>query len=109
MKIKNITSRKRLISLFAIILTILVIVLLQISPAEIAAYSQQLYAKAMKFNMVLDKIERFYVDNRRAEELVEDAIHGMLSHLDPHSIYLSAESYRQFKEEFEGFYGIGIK
>lgn len=103
------TPHKRTLTILAIILVAFGVTLLQVSPAEIVAFSQQLYEKAMKFNMVLDKIERFYVDERRPEELVEDAIQGMLSNLDPHSIYLSAESYQQFKKEFEGYYGIGIK
>lgn len=109
MKYKLTSRRKQILSLLAIISLVLGFSLLQVSPSQIIAYTQQMYAKAMKFNMVLDKIERFYVDERQPEDLVEDAIQGMLTHLDPHTVYLSAKEYAEFKKELEGYYGIGIK
>lgn len=55
-----------------------------------------------------------YIANNYPEENMtkrtEDAIRGMLSHLDPHSIYLEPEISEQEQEAFSGkFEGIGIQ
>ena len=65
----------------------------------------------------LQKLNRFYrylngmyVDTVEMKPLVENAIRGMLSELDPHSVYLDAEEMRAQTEAFEGeFSGIGIE
>ena len=65
----------------------------------------------------LQKLNRFYryltgiyVDDVEMKPLVENAIRGMLSELDPHSVYLDAEEMRAQTEAFEGeFSGIGIE
>ena len=65
----------------------------------------------------LQKLNRFYrylngmyVDDVEMKPLVENAIRGMLSELDPHSVYLDAEEMRAQTEAFDGgFSGIGIE
>ena len=43
------------------------------------------------------------------EEMVEGAIDGLLTQLDPHSNFYNEERYRTMKEDQKGsFYGIGI-
>ena len=54
-------------------------------------------------------INRNYVERVDSAKLSEDAIEGMLKGLDPHSIYIDAESMRRVRENFEAsFEGIGI-
>lgn len=54
-------------------------------------------------------ILRGYVERVDAEKLSEDAIEGMLSGLDPHSVYISAREMERVREEFNStFEGIGI-
>ena len=54
-------------------------------------------------------INRNYVERVDSAQLSEDAIEGMLKGLDPHSIYIDAESMRRVRENFEAsFEGIGI-
>ncbi len=50
-----------------------------------------------------------YVERVDSAKLSEDAIEGMLKGLDPHSVYIDAESMRRVRENFEAsFEGIGI-
>ncbi|MEP0548395.1 MAG: S41 family peptidase [Rhodothermales bacterium] len=54
-------------------------------------------------------INRNYVERVDSAKLSADAIEGMLKGLDPHSIYIDAESMRRVRENFEAsFEGIGI-
>ncbi len=63
-----------------------------------------------KFSDVLSNIEKFYVDTVNTQKLVESAISGMLSDLDPHSVYLTEQQNSVEKERFEGsFQGIGVE
>lgn len=55
-------------------------------------------------------ISNLYVEPVETEDLVESAIRGMLSELDPHSTYLTAEEAEKSNEALQGnFDGIGIQ
>ena len=63
-----------------------------------------------KFKDVLSLAEKFYVDDVDTKKLVESAITGMLSDLDPHSVYIPARDIPRITEDFYGsFEGIGIE
>lgn len=63
-----------------------------------------------KFNRVIKVIESQYVDTVNSPLLVETAIKAMLKELDPHSSYLSAESFRRSSEALKGsFAGVGFQ
>lgn len=65
---------------------------------------------AQKFREVLGLVKNEYVDNVKADGLVEDAIQHMLSKLDPHSAYISAKDREEANEDLRGNYeGIGIE
>ena len=58
----------------------------------------------------LNHIERSYIEKKDRKELLEGAIQGMLSNLDPYSAYINRESFQQFQKHTEGhFGGIGIQ
>ena len=58
----------------------------------------------------IEKIKSDYVDDVKNKELVESAIDGMLSSLDPHSSFLNADSLKQMKIQTKGaFGGLGIE
>lgn len=62
-----------------------------------------------KLQASLDLIDAQYVDPVSTDSLVEALIPDLMSGLDPHSSYLTAEQRRSEREEMEGyFYGIGI-
>lgn len=61
------------------------------------------------FGQVLSLVQSQYVDPVDNQKLIKGAIDGMLSTLDPHSVYMPADRYEQFSENFKANYsGIGI-
>ncbi|MCH8980723.1 PDZ domain-containing protein [candidate division KSB1 bacterium] len=76
--------------------------------AELLAKSESFYAKIKIFTSVLETINRAYVDKRESDELLEDAIKGVLSNLDPHTVFLPADDFKNWNQNFEGYTGIGI-
>jgi carboxyl-terminal processing protease len=61
------------------------------------------------FTDVFNQIRRNYVEGAEDKKLLESAIRGMLSELDPHSSYISGEAYRDIRDSSEGQYeGIGV-
>lgn len=68
------------------------------------------YEQVKKFNDVLNRTARNYVDEVDSKKLTEAAIKGMLNELDPHSSYIPAESMEKVQENFQGsFEGIGVE
>ena len=62
------------------------------------------------FAEVLDRIKAAYVEPVSDKTLLENAIKGMLSNLDPHSAYLDPEAFRELQESTSGeFGGLGIE
>jgi carboxyl-terminal processing protease len=59
---------------------------------------------------VLAYIQNGYVDEVSEKELVQAAVEGMVSRLDPHSMVLRPEAYRSMRDETTGeFDGVGIE
>jgi carboxyl-terminal processing protease len=66
--------------------------------------------QARLFAEVLDRVKHDYVEQLDDAELLESAIRGMVSDLDPHSEYLDAGEYRDIRISTTGSYtGIGIE
>lgn len=62
------------------------------------------------FTEIFGRIKRDYVEPVSDKKLLEDAVRGMLSGLDPHSAYLVPEEYQELKEGTTGqFGGLGIE
>ncbi len=62
------------------------------------------------FSEVYGRIRQDYVEPVTDDKLLEDAIRGMLSGLDPHSAYLDQEQYNELKVGTTGqFGGLGIE
>ena len=78
--------------------------------ARVGTGDQDFYAPLETFSQVLYRVQHNYVEDRPAEELMEGAIEGMLSTLDPFSLYLNPEEYKAFQEDTRGqYYGIGVQ
>lgn len=74
------------------------------------AASSETYRQLDLFGRVFERVRTDYVEEPEDEALVESAINGMLSALDPHSSYLSAKSYRDMQVQTRGeFGGLGIE
>jgi carboxyl-terminal processing protease len=62
------------------------------------------------FRDVLKQVEKSYVEPVTSDELVRDALKGMLTRLDPHSDYMDQEQYQQMTAVTRGqFGGIGVE
>ena len=63
-----------------------------------------------KLNIAEISINNLYVDDVDENKLVEDAIRGMLSKLDPHSSYMTPKEVKDANEPLSGnFEGIGVQ
>ena len=73
------------------------------------ASSQDIQSQAIKFGKLLRLVDAFYVDTTNIGKLTEKAISGLLSELDPHSLYISKDEVEDMNQPLEGnFEGIGI-
>lgn len=62
------------------------------------------------FGEVMERAKLNYVEEVSDKKLIESAINGMLTSLDPHSSYLDAESFNYMSEQTKGkFGGLGIE
>ncbi len=67
------------------------------------------YEKLKIFAKVMAIIEHDYVDNVSEVKLINDAIKGMVSSLDPHSSYMTKDEYKELKIMTTGkFGGLGM-
>jgi carboxyl-terminal processing protease len=72
--------------------------------------SDTIYEQLNKFKDVLSLTEKYYVEDVDSGKLTESAITGVLSQLDPHSVYIPSSQLQRVNEEFQGsFDGIGIE
>jgi carboxyl-terminal processing protease len=68
------------------------------------------YRQLNLFGDVFEKIRNDYVEKPDESKLIEAAINGMLSSLDPHSSYMDAKAYRDMQVQTNGeFGGLGIE
>lgn len=68
------------------------------------------FEELRNFTEIFGRIKHDYVEPVSDKKLLEDAIRGMLSGLDPHSAYLIADEYQELKEGTTGqFGGLGIE
>jgi carboxyl-terminal processing protease len=62
------------------------------------------------FSEIFGRIKSSYVEPVEDKQLLENAIRGMLSGLDPHSTYLDKEQFKELREGTSGeFGGLGIE
>ena len=74
------------------------------------ANSAETYKQLNLFGEVFEKVRSEYVDEVADDTLVESAINGMLTSLDPHSNYLNTKNFNDMKVQTRGeFGGLGIE
>ena len=71
---------------------------------------QETYKQLNLFGDVFQRVQEQYVEEVTDKKLIEAAISGMLQSLDPHSSYLSPESFKDMQVKTKGkFGGLGIE
>lgn len=91
---------------------ILVVVLMNVSvnAAPKKESEPDTYEMLNLFGEVMERAKISYVEEVADKKLIEAAINGMLTSLDPHSSYLDAESFAYMSEQTRGkFGGLGIE
>ena len=79
-------------------------------PAAAQSGSSDTYRQLQLFGDVFERVRSDYVEKVTDEILIEKAINGMLTSLDPHSGYLNSKSYRDMQVQTKGeFGGLGIE
>jgi carboxyl-terminal processing protease len=72
--------------------------------------SAETYKQLNLFGEVFERVRADYVDDVGDNSLVESAINGMLTSLDPHSNYLNTKNFNDMKVQTRGeFGGLGIE
>src|SRR5437899_12264037 len=72
--------------------------------------SAETYKQLNLFGEVFERVRAEYVDDTSDNSLVESAINGMLTSLDPHSNYLNTKNFNDMKVQTRGeFGGLGIE
>ncbi|MEL7125074.1 MAG: S41 family peptidase [Pseudomonadota bacterium] len=78
--------------------------------AQESAASSSVYEQLDLFGDIFERIRNQYVEEVEPGELIEAAIDGMLTSLDPHSSYLSPDDAAQMQVQTRGeFGGLGIE
>ncbi len=76
-----------------------------------AAEREDPYPNLKLFTTVLERVRQDYVDGEKItyQDLIQGAMKGMLSTLDPHSEYMELSKYEELKKDTQGaFGGVGI-
>ncbi len=74
------------------------------------AANNNTYRQLNLFGDVFDRIRADYVEVPDEEKLVEAAVNGMLTSLDPHSSYMSPKRFKDMRQQTRGeFGGLGIE
>ena len=95
---------------FKYILTIVTIILLNISNKVYSQNVDKLYEKIDIFSEVLEKIQNEYVEEIDQAEVMDSAINGALQSLDPYSAYMNQKIFEETQTETAGeFGGLGIE
>ena len=72
--------------------------------------TSETYRQLNLFGDIFERVRSDYVENVTDEKLIEHAINGMLTNLDPHSSYLTAKNFRDMQVQTRGeFGGLGIE
>lgn len=101
----RINKKKLLITALALLLTGILV-----GQGMVQAKSNTTYEDLKAFTQALELVRRNYVENPESKELVEGAIRGMISSLDPHSSYMTERQFKEMNMDIKGeFTGVGIQ
>jgi carboxyl-terminal processing protease len=91
-----------------ILFIIIIITSFQIDAAS--SKDKETYEYLDLFGQIFDRVRKEYVDEVTDEELIEKAIDGMLTGLDPHSSYMDEKTWKEMQMDTRGkFGGLGIE
>lgn len=81
-----------------------------LEPGTAMAAASDTYRQLNLFGDIFERVRADYVEKPEDSKLIEAAINGMLSSLDPHSTYMDAKNFRDMQVQTRGqFGGLGIE
>ncbi len=81
-----------------------------VAAARAAASTADIYSQLNLFGEVFERVRADYVEKPDDPKLIEGAIEGMVTSLDPHSRYMNDKAWREMQETTSGeFGGLGIE
>ena len=90
--------------------SIAIIIFLASFSAHSTSKNKETYEYLDLFGQIFDKVRSEYVEEVTDQELIEKAIDGMLTGLDPHSGYMNEEVWEEMQMDTQGkFGGLGIE
>ena len=96
--------------LINLIRSLIIIFFIYSLPLNAASNEEEKYKYLDLFGQVFDRVRSAYVEEVSDQELIEKAIDGMLSGLDPHSGYMNEEVWQEMQMDTKGkFGGLGIE
>ncbi len=102
--------RRGLIGIVAVAVALVAVLLWRPATGYQQAVAATDYQQLQKFSQVMEMVRRAYVEDVADEKLIDGALSGMLSSLDPHSSYMDKEMYSQMTVDTKGeFGGLGIE
>ena len=100
----RINKRKFMIAALVILLTGILI------GQQMVQAKSDTYEDLKNFSQAMEIIKRNYVENPDSRELIEGALRGMVSSLDPHSSYMTERQFKEMNMDIKGeFTGVGIQ
>ncbi len=92
-----------------IIVALLLGLFIGLKLSDVVSFSENT-RQLKKIGDIMEFTDNYYVDKVDPKKLTEDAIKGMFSSLDPHTVYISAKDQTAEEESFRGnFEGIGVE
>ena len=89
---------------------IVLLILLSSFSSYSASKNKETYEYLDLFGQIFDRVRSEYVEEVTDQELIEKAIDGMLTGLDPHSGYMNEEVWQEMQMDTQGkFGGLGIE
>ncbi len=72
--------------------------------------NKKLFPELEKFSQLIEVVDQFYVEDPQEKKMMQGAMQGLLSALDPHSLYFTPEEFKDFNDDTKGqFSGVGIE
>lgn len=95
---------------WGVVLLIVIVVGLIVDTTKAGSDSNNFYSNIIRLDNVATRIHQNYVEEISSEELIDNAINGMIGILDPHTSFFKKKDYEELRIHTEGkFGGLGIQ
>ncbi|MEJ2183021.1 MAG: S41 family peptidase [Nitrospirota bacterium] len=102
--------RKRALALLVTLAVVAAISLAVWAPGSRVSAEGEVYEGLKVFTEVLSVVKTKYVEETNTQDLIYDALAGMLKSLDPHSGFMTPDMYKEMQIDTRGkFGGLGIQ